>query len=82
MPIVKNTSFLGVTRLESFLKAKGIKPSRLARESGYSRNYLLRVRMGEAEPTRRCIAALVAACRRLLHEKVKPTDLFDLGEGK
>jgi hypothetical protein len=30
------------------------------------------------EPTRRCIAAIVAACRRLSREAVKPTDLFDL----
>jgi hypothetical protein len=34
--------------------------------------------MGRMEPTRRCIAAIVAACRRLSHEAVRANDLFDL----
>jgi predicted transcriptional regulator len=66
------------TRLESYLKSRGIKPAHLARESGYSRQHLLRIRMGRMEPTRRCIAAIVAACRRLSHESVRAADLFDL----
>ncbi len=66
------------TRLEQFIKSRGIKPAHLARESGYSRQHLLRIRMGRMEPTRRCIAAIVAACRRLSREMVKPTDLFEL----
>ena len=66
------------TRLEAYLKDKGIKPAHLARESGYSRQHLLRIRMGRMEPTRRCIAAIVAACRRLSHENVRAVDLFDL----
>jgi transcriptional regulator with XRE-family HTH domain len=66
------------TRLEAFLKAKGIKPAHLARESGYSRQHLLRIRTGRMEPTRRCIAAIVAACRRLSREPVRAADLFDL----
>ena len=67
------------TRLEKYLKSRGIKPAHLARESGYSRQHLLRIRMGRMEPTRRCIAAIVAACRRLSRESVRPSDLFDLG---
>jgi len=66
------------TRLESFLKSRGIKPAHLARESGYSRQHLLRIRMGRMEPTRRCIAAISAACRRLSGEGVRASDLFDL----
>lgn len=66
------------TRLETYLKSKGIKPAHLARESGYSRQHLLRIRMGRMEPTRRCIAAIVGACRRLAHEPVRASDLFDL----
>jgi CheY-like chemotaxis protein len=66
------------TRLESFLKSRGIKPAHLARESGYSRQHLLRIRMGRMEPTRRCIAAIAAACRRLSGEGVRAADLFDL----
>jgi predicted transcriptional regulator len=66
------------TRLEQYIKSRGIKPAHLARESGYSRQHLLRIRMGRMDPTRRCIAAIVAACRRLSRETVKATDLFDL----
>jgi hypothetical protein len=67
------------TRLEAFMKSRGIKPLALARVSGYSRQYLLRVRKGRAEPSRPIIAAIVDACRKLSHEPVKATDLFDLG---
>lgn len=66
------------TRLEAFLKSRSIKPAHLARESGYSRQHLLRLRMGRMEPTRRCIAAIAAACRRLSGENVRASDLFDL----
>lgn len=66
------------TRLEAFLKSRGIKPAHLARESGYSRQHLLRLRLGKMEPTRRCIAAIAAACRRLSGESVRASELFDL----
>lgn len=66
------------TRLEAFLKSRGIKPAHLARESGYSRQHLLRLRLGRMEPTRRCMAAIAAACRRLSGESVRASDLFDL----
>ena len=68
------------TKLEVFLKSRGIKPAHLARASGYSRQHLLRVRMGRMEPTRRCIAEIVSACRRLSRERVRASDLFDLGD--
>ena len=67
------------TKLEQFLKGRGIRPAHLARESGYSRQHLLRIRMGRMEPTRRCIAAIVSACRRLSHEHIRADDLFELG---
>lgn len=68
------------TKLESFMKRYGIKPAHLARESGYSRQHLLRIRMGRMEPTRRCIAAIVSACRRLSRHQVHADELFDLEE--
>jgi hypothetical protein len=68
------------TKLEVFLKTRGIRPAHLARESGYSRQHLLRVRMGRMEPTRQCIAEIVSACRRLSREAVRASDLFDLGD--
>ena len=66
------------TRLEAFLKSRGLKPAHVARESGYSRQHLLRLRNGRMEPTRRCMAAIAAACRRLSGESVRAADLFDL----
>ncbi len=68
------------SRLEQFIKSRGIKPAHLARESGYSRQHLLRIRMGRMEPTRRCIAAIASACRRLSGENVRASQLFDLDE--
>lgn len=68
------------TRLEVFLKSRGIKPAHLARESGYSRQHLLRIRMGKMEPTRGCIRDIVKACRRLSGEQIRSSDLFDLGD--
>jgi len=66
------------TKLERFLKSRGIKPAHLARESGYSRQFLLRVRLGRITPTRRCVAEIIRACRRLAREPVRASDLFDL----
>ncbi len=64
------------TRLERFLKSHGIKPAHLARQSGFSRQFLLRLRWGRIEPSPTCIAALVCACRHLTREQVLADDLF------
>ncbi|MEA2166659.1 MAG: hypothetical protein QOK37_4786 [Thermoanaerobaculia bacterium] len=69
---------MATTRLETFLKSRGIKPAHLAKQSGYSRQHLLRVRKGCMEPTRRCIAAIAAACCKLAHERVPANALFEL----
>jgi hypothetical protein len=66
------------TKLEAFLRSRGIKPAHLARESGYSRQHLLRIRLGQMEPTRRCMVEVAAACARLSRERVTVTDVFDL----
>jgi hypothetical protein len=67
-----------ITLLEEFMNRREIKPSHLARESGYSRQHLLRIRMGRMEPTRRCMAAIIAAIRRMIHEPIMAGELFDL----
>lgn len=67
-----------LTKLEVFLKSRGIKPAHLARESGYSRQHLLRIRMARMEPTRRCMVEVAAACARLSRKRVTVSDLFDL----
>jgi transcriptional regulator with XRE-family HTH domain len=67
-----------VTRLESFLKANGIKPLALATEAGISRQHLHRVRKGIAQPTIRLAALLRDACGRLLHRHINLSDLFEV----
>ena len=74
--VVRKTNL--ITPLEEFMNRKGIKPAHLARESGYSRQHLLRIRMGRMEPTRRCMAAIIAAIRRMIHEPIVAGELFDL----
>lgn len=66
------------TPLEQFMNRRGLKPAHVARESGYSRQHLLRIRMGRMEPTRRCMAAIIAAVRRLTHEPIMAGELFQL----
>jgi hypothetical protein len=66
------------TRLELFLKSRGIQPAHLSRESGYSRMYLLRVRLGRQQPTREFMVHITRACRRLCREPILPRDLFHL----
>jgi predicted transcriptional regulator len=67
-----------MTKLELFLKRRKIKPAHLAKECGYSRAHLLRLRNGEMEPTRKCMKAIREACSRLTQKNVRPTTLFDL----
>lgn len=67
-----------ITPLEQFMNCRGLKPAHVARESGYSRQHLLRIRKGRMEPTRRCMAAIIAAVRKLTHEPVMAGELFHL----
>jgi hypothetical protein len=67
------------TLLEAYLRLWRIKPAQLARECGYSRQHLLRIRMGRMEPSRPAIAAITRACRRLGDRDLRADDLFDLG---
>ena len=68
------------TRLDRWLAAHDVRLAALVKASGYSRQHVGRIRRGEMEPTRKCIKAIVIACRRLSHEAVRANDLFDLGE--
>jgi hypothetical protein len=66
------------TRLELFLRVHGIKPAQLAKESGFTRQYIAKLRVGTAEPTPRCITAIVAALRRLSREQVRAEHVFEV----
>lgn len=67
------------TRLEWFIRTRGLKPRHLAQEAGISRQHLLRLRKGKAQPTSETIASVRRACARLLHKRVSVHDLFDIG---
>jgi hypothetical protein len=67
-----------MTRLAEFMRANGIKPLALAREAGISRQHLLRMRKGIAQPTIRIAALLRDACGRLVHRQLKLSDLFEV----
>jgi hypothetical protein len=68
------------TRFSRFMKANKVKPSRLARESGYSRQHILRVRTGVMDPTRHTMATITDAVSRVLGRPIYVVELFELGE--
>lgn len=75
------------TRLELFIRENDLRPNVIADVSGVSRQHLLRLRFGKAEPTRPMMIWITVACRRLLAEqqrgrRVRLTELFDLGDGE
>jgi hypothetical protein len=76
-PIDVEQPLASPTRLERFLRSHGIKPAHLARESGYSRQHLLRLRFGRMRPSLACIAALVIALRRLTNKRVRAEALCE-----
>ena len=69
------------TPFERFLRVHGIKPAHVARESGYSRQFLLHLRMGRILPTPACIARIIAALRRLTRERIEAAQVFDRSRG-
>jgi tetratricopeptide (TPR) repeat protein len=67
-----------LTRLEIFRLSRGISAEDLNAECSYSRQHILRVRMGRTEPSRDCIAALLSAMRRLSLEDIRAEDIIEL----
>jgi len=67
-----------LTRLEIFRLTRGITAEDLNAECSYSRQHILRVRMGRTEPSRDCIAALLSAMRRLSLEDIRAEDIMEL----
>jgi transcriptional regulator with XRE-family HTH domain len=71
----------GKTRLDRFLTARGIEIARFAKETGLSRQWLQRVRFGDAEPTAMSIPRFVKAARLLAKDDtIKANDLFPLDD--
>ena len=73
-----------LSRFGAFLRNNKIKPSVLADVAGVSRQHVMRLRYGKAEPTRPVMIWLTVACRRLMGDRrrVRLTQLFDLGDGE
>jgi tetratricopeptide (TPR) repeat protein len=69
-----------LTRLELFLRKKDLAPLMLADAAVYSRQHVLRVRLGKMMPTRRFIVDVTSACERLSREAVTPGALFERGD--
>lgn len=66
------------SKLDKFLARYDVAPADLSRLSGCSRQHLLRLRKGTAEPTRPVMRALRIASGKLLRRRVRAEELFDL----
>jgi transcriptional regulator with XRE-family HTH domain len=73
-----------LSRLGQFIRDNDLVPNEIADVTGISRQHLLRLRNGEAEPTRPLMIWVTIACRRLIggRRRVRITELFDLGDGE
>lgn len=66
------------SKLDTFLVRNRLRPAEVARLSGCSRQHLLRLRRGIAEPTRPVMRALRLASGKLLRRRVRAEELFDV----
>lgn len=73
---------VATTKLDGFLSKRRITTTDVARATGYHRNHIGRVRKGQTEPTRECMAAILQFVRRRTGETVDIADLFDFARRK
>jgi transcriptional regulator with XRE-family HTH domain len=66
------------TRLDAYLREWGAMSSVIARRSGMSGSYLLRLRRGESEPSRRTMKALAETISMMRSRPVYVVELFEL----
>jgi tetratricopeptide (TPR) repeat protein len=69
-----------LTRLELFLRKKDLAPLVVAEAAVYSRQHVLRVRLGKMMPTRRFVVDMTSACEKLSGEVVATGRLFERGD--
>lgn len=67
-----------LTKLGMFILVNRLHPTDVARDAGISRQYLGRLRFGEAEATRPMMIRIAEACTVLLRRAVTVAELFDL----
>lgn len=65
------------TKLARFMTENKLKPLRLAREAGMSRQQLVRIRTGAASPRMSTATCIRDTCGRLLRRAVSFDELFD-----
>src|SRR5436305_5180184 len=73
---------LAMTRLEHFIRESRLKRRALAARAGITRQYLLRLRKGTAEPTRPLMVALALAASEMLSRRVFVVEMFELSESE
>ena len=71
-----------MTRLDQFITDWGVMPIRFARKAGVSRQHLLRLRQGLAEPTRATMCKLALAASAMRNERVFISQMFELTESE
>ena len=71
-----------MTRLEKYIQEWGVMPTRFARKAGISRQQLLRLRNGAAEPTRAMMCKLALAASAMRNERVFIVEMFELTESE
>lgn len=69
-----------LTKLGMFILVNRLRPCDVTLEAGIARQYLGRLRYGEAEATRPMMIQIAGACSRLLRRRVTVAEVFDLGE--
>jgi hypothetical protein len=65
------------SRLDRFLKEEGIGPSEFARMSGYSRQHVYLVRIGEKQPSTRFISAALHAAHVIKRKRYRADQIFE-----
>jgi len=68
------------TKLARFMTANKLKPLKLAREAGISRQQLSRIREGTADLRMMTALRIRDACGRLLMRRVSIDELFDAND--
>jgi transcriptional regulator with XRE-family HTH domain len=71
-----------MTRLETYIKEWGVKPTILARKAGISRQQLFQLRKGTAEPTRATMCKLALAASAMRNRRVFVIEMFKLTESE
>jgi transcriptional regulator with XRE-family HTH domain len=67
-----------ITRLERFIRTHELKPAAVAREANVSRQHLLRLRNGVADPSIMLAMRIRDACGRLVSRTVGIAEVFEV----